>query len=393
MSVTRRHFFFGSLALPAFAAKKPAPERPNLLLILVDDLSSWALGSGGNKEFRTPNLDRLAQTGTRFFNHFVCTPAPALSRATLLTGLTPMQLGDSGDASAGDRSIEKIITGLGYVSSSADSSAAGQFLDQQAAGKPFFLTVNCPRLHAPYDGVAQKYRDLYAQAKFETLDAQRAPAANARRGKEMFADLIGNLRKVAAAITSLDDDVGAMLAKLTERRLLDNTPIVFTSTCGALLGRHGLWDSGEASDPVNLYEEAVGTPLLWSWPGHIPAQAVRPELVSTYDFVPTVCDLLGAEPPSRNLCGRSYLLPATGKPLPKKQPWRTTVFSHYQNTDMARVERYKLVTRDQGKGPGELYDLVTDPTEKVNQYENPQFMTIRAPLADHLAAWKQKFSQ
>jgi arylsulfatase A-like enzyme len=392
MPVTRRHFFFGSLALPVLSAKTPPAERPNLLLILVDNLPSWVLGSSGNKEFRTPNLDRLAQTGTRFLSHFVCTPTPALSRATLMTGRTPMQLGDSENPSAGDGSLDKIVAGLGYASSSADSGAAGQLLDQQAPGKPFFLTVGCPSLHAPYEGVAQKYRDLYAQTKFDTLNALRAPAANARSGKEMFADLVGNLRKAAGAITSLDDDVGGMLAKLSQRRLLDNTLIILTSTCGALLGRHGLWDSGDASDPVNMYEETVATPLIWSWPGHMPAQGVRPELVSTYDLVPTLCDLLGTQQPARNLCGRSYLLPATGKPLPKKQPWRTTVFGHYQNTDMARVERYKFVTRNQGKGPGELYDMVTDPDEKVNQYENPQFLTIRTPLADHLATWKQKFA-
>lgn len=398
MSVSRRQFVFGSLAvpgslaLPVFAAKPVAP-RPNLLLILVDNLPSWALSAEGNKEIRTPNIDRLAQTGTRFFNHIVCTPAPALSRATVLTGRTPMQLGDSETPSAGDQAIEKILTGLGYVSQTVDSGAAVGFLDQQAGAKPFFLTVGCPSLRPPYDGVAQKFRDQYAQTKFETLSLERAPAPNARLGKEMLTDIIGNLRKVAAAISALDGDVAAMVAKLSQKRLLDNTLIVLTSTCGALLGRHGLWDSGQASDPINMYEEAVDTPLIWSWPGHVPAQGVRPELVSTYDFVPTVCDLLGVEPPSRSLCGRSYLLLATGKPLPKKQPWRKNVFGHFQETEMSRADRYKLVMRNQGKGPGELYDLVTDPTEKVNQYENPQFMTIRTGLADQLAAWKQKYSQ
>jgi arylsulfatase A-like enzyme len=392
MLVSRRHFFLGSLALPLFGAKKPAAERPNFLLILVDNLPSWFLGVSGNQEILTPNLDRLAQTGTRFFNHLVCTPDGALSRATLMTGRTPMQLGDPENPTTGDDSLEKIVAGLGYGSSAADSRTAGQFLDQQTAGKPFFLTVGCPSMRAPYEGVEQKYRDLYAKTKFDTLNAQRVPAANARTGKEMFADLVGNLRKVAAAVTSLDDDVAAMLARLSQRRLLDNTLIVFSSTCGALLGRHGLWDAGQASDPVNMYEEAVATPMIWSWPGHIPAQAVRPEMVSSYDFLPTICDLLGAEPAGRNLCGRSYLLVATGKPLPKKQPWRTTIFGHYRDTDMARVERYKLVMRNQGKGPGELYDLVNDPGEKANQYENPQFLTIRTPLADHLATWKQKYS-
>lgn len=392
MPVSRRHFFFGSLALPLFGAKKPAAERPNLLLLLVDNLPSWFLGVSGNREFRTPNLDRLAQTGTRFFNHSVCTPDAALSRATLMTGRTPMQLGDSDNPSAGDDSLEEIVEGLGYRSSAADSRAASQFLDQQTAGKPFFLTVGCTSLRAPYEGVDQKYRDLYAQTKFDSLNAQRAPADNARSGKEMFADLAGNLRKVAAAVTSFDDDVAGMLAKLSQRRLLDNTLIIFTSTCGALVGRHGLWGAGQASDPVNMYEEAVSTPMIWSWPGRMPAQAVRPEMVSTYDFLPTICDLLGAPLSGRNLCGRSYLVVATGKPLPKKQPWRTTIFGHYQNTDMARVERYKLVMRNQGKGPGELFDLVNDPGEKVNQYENQQFLTIRGPMADHLATWKQKYS-
>jgi hypothetical protein len=78
--------------------------------------------------------------------------------------------------------------------------------------------------------------------------------------------------------------------------------------------------------------------------------------------------------------------------LPRKQPWRTTVFSHYQNTDMARDKRYKLVLRDQGKGPSEIYDLPVDPRERVNQYENPQFLTVRTALAADLAKWKQAYS-
>jgi arylsulfatase A-like enzyme len=149
-----------------------------------------------------------------------------------------------------------------------------------------------------------------------------------------------------------------------------------------------------------MYEEVIATPLVWSWQGRVPPQLTRPELVSAYDLLPTLCELTGAGLPAGNLCGRSYLPLATGKPLPKKQPWRTTVFSHYQNTDMARDKRYKLVLRDQGKGvppeapsgPGELYDLSVEPRERVNQYENPQFLTVRTSLAAELARWKQSYS-
>jgi arylsulfatase A-like enzyme len=208
----------------------------------------------------------------------------------------------------------------------------------------------------------------------------------------MLTGILANQRKAAAAVTALDDEVAALLAKLGQRKLLDNTLVIFTGTCGSLLGRHGLWDSGEASEPVNMYEEVVAPPLFWSWPGHVPAQATRPELVSAYDLVPTLCDLTAAGLPDRKLCGRSYLAIATGKPLPKKQPWRTAVLGHYQNTGMVRVERYKLVLRNEGKGPNELYDISVDPRERVNQYDNQQFLSVRTSLAAQLAGWRQNYS-
>src|SRR5258707_11997848 len=101
MLISRRHFFFGSLALPALAATKPAGERPNILLIVVDNLPAWVLGAYGNQVIRTPNIDRLAQTGVRFLHHFASAPDPGPGFASLLTGRTPMQLGEA-PAAAGD---------------------------------------------------------------------------------------------------------------------------------------------------------------------------------------------------------------------------------------------------------------------------------------------------
>jgi len=121
-------------------------------------------------------------------------------------------------------------------------------------------------------------------------------------------------------------------------------------------------------------------------------QAVRPEVVSSYDFLPTIADLLSIPPPARNLCGRSYALLATGKPRPKKHPWRTSLCGHCQNTEMARMDRYKLVLREQGKSAGELYDLKADPAERTNRYDDPQFLTVRNSLTSELAAWRQKYS-
>ena len=229
----------------------------------------------------------------------------------------------------------------------------------------------------------------YAQAKLDNF-AREAVAANAVRDKDMMGpNLLANLRRVAAATSLVDAEIGALVAKLTQKKLIDNTLIIFTSPSGSLFGRHGLWGSGDASDPVNMYEEVVATPMLWSWRGHVVPQATRPEMVSAYDLVPTICDITPARLPDRNLCGRSYLEIASGKPLPKKEPWRTMVFAESGGTAMARTDRYTLVVRNDGKGPGELYDDRVDPREKVNQYDNPQFMTVKATLSADLGKWKR----
>ena len=93
MSLKRRNFLLGGLALPALARKKQPVEHPNIVLIVADGLGSWMLGCGGNREIRTPNIDQLAQAGTRFQNHLACTPASSPSLATLLTGRVPRQHG------------------------------------------------------------------------------------------------------------------------------------------------------------------------------------------------------------------------------------------------------------------------------------------------------------
>ncbi len=271
------------------------------------------------------------------------------------------------------------------------TSHARQFLDEQQPGKPFFLTVGHFNPHAPYEGHPQKYYDLYAGTKFDTIGWEPA-APNALRDKSMFQDVVGNLRKCAAAVTALDDQVPPLLKKLEERGLRDHTLIIFVAANGFLLGRHGLWSNGLASDPPNMFEEVVNVPMIWNWPGRTPTQSSRSELVSLLDVLPTVCEAAGAPVPQRNLCGRSLMRMVEGRLPSKKERWTNQVFGHFRNTEMARDNRFKLVLRNDGKGPNELYDDRADPRERVNQYSNPQFVTVRDQLAKDLAGWRARYS-
>ncbi|HXA52567.1 MAG TPA: sulfatase-like hydrolase/transferase [Candidatus Acidoferrum sp.] len=382
MNLSRRHLVFGSLALPALAAKKPG-ETPHIVLILAENLPAWMLGCYGNKEIQTLHIDRLAQTGTRFQTHIAGHALPGPARASLLTG----------NAAGKTPNLDQLLGAAGYATRSVNSGAeAVQFIDDPAsAAKPFFLTVTLSALTPPYPAAA-KYLDRFANARFQTWE-QVPAAGNIAADKDAFgANLLPSLRKAAASVAAIDDEVGSITGKLREKKLLDNTLIIFTAPTGSLLGRHGLWGGSTASDPANFFEEVIAPPIIWTWPARITPLGVRPEIASAFDLVPTLCDLTPATLPSQDLPGRSYLLLVQGKLLPKKQPWRSTAFLTSGNDGVARDDRYKLVLRNDGKGPNELYDLRADAQERVSQFDNPQFLTVKTQLSGELNRWRQKYA-
>ena len=266
------------------------------------------------------------------------------------------------------------------------------FLDQQTANKPFFLTAAYLNPHTPYEGHPQKYYDMYSKTIFDSFGWEHA-APNALREKNMLTDIVGNLRKCAASAAALDDQIPVLLRKLRERQLLDNTIVVFTGDNGYLLGRHGLWSKrSRVRSDQHMYEEVMGHPCCGVGPDIFRLKQRGPDLISFYDFVPTICDITGSCASSRAETSRAALTPRWRRtsPLPKKQPWHQTVFGHFRNTEMVRNTRYKLIIRNDGTGPNELWDIANDPREKTNQYENARFITIRDQLHKELDAWKKR---
>lgn len=270
---------------------------------------------------------------------------------------------------------------------------AMEFLDRQQDSAPFFLTVSYPNAAEPYEGHPQEFYDRYAKARFEAI-GWLPGAPDALRGKQHMKDPVASLRKFAASVTAVDAQLKPLLDKLREKRLWTNTLIVFTSVTGHSLGRHGLWGGGLASNPVNMFDEVMQVPLIASWPGEIPVQASRPDMVSFYDVLPTLCQAARVTPPQRNLPGRSFYYQLTRQPLPKdEERWPEEVFGMYRNAVMSRDNRFKLILRNEGEGPNELYSLRTDPRERRNEFANQQFVTVRDRHAARIKAWTAKHSR
>src|SRR5579884_2161272 len=390
MPMNRREFLSRAAVLsaasgPLLRAAAPKRAAASVLLITVEDLGAWMLGIYGNKSIQTPQLDLQARTGTRLINACAAAPAPDPSLQCLLRGTAPEQ------AAGAHASMADLFRGHGYAAGTASGSieectkTTVDFLNAQAAARPFFFTVNYAPLRA--QNVPDRFAQLYTSNNFSDL-GWLPPASNAASGREQMRDIIDSLRKAAAAISYFDDQLPAIRNAIVQRKLYDSTIVILTGACGNLLGRHGLWGDGRASSPPNMYEEVIRVPFLCAWPGQTPADVYRVAQVSHYDVLPTLCEMTGVTAPG-GIPGRSFMRVLTNEPFPKKEPWRNLAFAALDGVWMARDSRYKLVLR--ADGSGELYDLEADAAEQTNRFDDPEYINVKKRLSGAIASFRAAY--
>jgi arylsulfatase A-like enzyme len=184
----------------------------------------------------------------------------------------------------------------------------------------------------------------------------------------------------------VDDNVGRVLDWLDAHQLSRNTLVIYTSDQGFFLGEHGMYDKRF------MYEESIRMPLLMRWPGHIQKQRTNQRLVVNTDFAPTFLELAGVPVPS-DIQGRSLVPILMGQQPPE---WRKSFYYRYyhdpghHNTRAhlgVRTDRYKLI-HFWKKDQWECYDLLKDPNELHNLYDDPKSQKIVAELKVELARLK-----
>ena len=413
--------------LIGFAAVATAAERPNFVFILADDLGFGDLKCYGHPYARTPNLDKLAEQGTRFTQFYVTGVTCCPSRTGFMTGKFPATFKDypSSHGFGMQITVTELLKQAGYRTghfgkwhigptpkpgtygidsiNTADefrSKKKGDergrdahifddaigFIEKNKDG-PFYVNVWGHVSHFPVNP-PQTLVDKFKDVTVKDSDFSEFMQVKFARVRKEGGDLDDGMRRYLADVTSLDEGVGRLLRKLDELGLSQNTIVVFSSDHGAGLGElpKKVVDSAESEKTKRMqqewnmmgyagefrggkhgmYEGGVRVPFLIRWPGHVPEKTVNTScVISAIDWLPTLCGITGAKIDAKDFDGEDVSSVWLGKDRERTKPlfWKT---NNVRSEIAIRDGNWKLHDPNRKKGDIELYNLVSDPAESIN---------------------------
>jgi arylsulfatase A-like enzyme len=401
------------LLSPAMAwPAQPARERPNVLLIMADDLGWGELSCYGQKKFATPNIDQLAAEGMRFTDAYAGNAVCAPSRCSMITGLhagharirqNHTATGGRATLLASDFTVAELMRGAGYRTGLVGKWGLSEpgmpgvptrkgfdyffgFLNNDHAEDyyPTYLWRNEERVELK-DGVyvqdlfhaeARRFLDDTRGKPFFLKLAWTLPHAPLVPPPDDLAPFRGRFpgpqqkqnEAIAAMIGRVDREVGRMMDELRSRGLDGNTLVIFTSDNGPhRKGRDPRFfesAGGFRGIKGDLYEGGIRVPFLARWPGQIRAGSTSAHPHAFWDLLPTMAELTGRRAPA-NVDGESILPVLRGGKAGRRRPLYWELSSKKESQQAARDGRWKAVRMGR-KAPAELYDLEADPGESRN---------------------------
>ncbi|MDH7571072.1 MAG: sulfatase-like hydrolase/transferase [Armatimonadota bacterium] len=445
--MSRRRFLGASGALLAGAmaggAESARAGRPNLLMVVVDDLGYGDLGCYGARDLLTPHIDRLAREGMRFSHFYANCPVCSPTRASLLTGRYPELVGVPGvirthrNNSWGHLSPQAVLLPSMLRAAGYHSAIIGKWhLGLQSPNIPNqrgfdyfhgFLGdmmddyythrrhgINYmrrdeeeidPKGHATdlFTNWAQEYlRSRVPGNPFFLYLAYNAPhtpiqppAEWLERVQRRDPHLPEKRARIVALIEHLDDAIGRVMRTLAETGLADNTLLLFVSDNGGDLAA-GASNDGTRAGKGTLYEGGIRVPMIARWPGRIPAGATRSRVALTMDLVPTLLEAAGVAP-THPLDGESILPTLLGREQPQAARdlfWGRRegggIFGSGGTIEGMRRGDWKLL-RSRPGGPWELYHLADDPLEEIDRaVDQPEKVReLEAALEAQLRRYRQ----
>ncbi len=320
------------------AAEAPKPARPNIVLILTDDLGYGDLGVHGCKDIPTPHLDQLAAGGVRFTDAYAagsfCTPTRAalmsgryqqrtgnedltnvtgplpravvtlpqrLKAAGYATGMVgKWHLGEAASFRPNDRGFDAFFGfrggGHAYLpTANAKGGATAILRNREPVKETRYLTDAFGEETVAFLARQQKDKPFFLYLAF---NAVHTPIQATDKYLRRFAHIEDRTRRTyAAMLSAVDDAVGAVVAKLAETGQLDRTLLLFSSDHGGPTTRnavHGSRNTPLRGSKCETFEGGIRVPLLAQWPGVLKPGTVYRQPVITMDLTATALAVAGA---------------------------------------------------------------------------------------------------
>lgn len=424
--MNRRQFLLASGA--CIAESHAADTKPNVVIFLVDDMGFGDIEPYGVKDAKTPNLDRLAKSGVKFFNSYsngpVCTP----TRCGLMTGRYQQRYGlewailptqrDAGLPSS-ETTLPRMLKNAGYKTGMFGKWHLGfnpafgpkahgfdEFFGILGGNVDLYTHNNINGTHDLWEGVELVKRegyltDLLTERAVKFIDAHskepfflyvpynsvhwpfQPPGRPDKRTRENW--MAGSRADYVKMVESIDSSVATVLAALDRNKLSENTLVVFTNDNG---GERFSRNEPAFHHKGTLWEGGIRVPTIMRWPGRIPAGKTSRQPMITMDVTATVVAATGAKaPPATPLEGIDLVPIVSGK---RPEVERTLFW---------RIDRDERKQRAVRKGNWKyirdasiemLFDVEKDPSERIDLApDNP---AVLAQLREAVAEWERELA-
>ncbi|WP_425614629.1 sulfatase [Anatilimnocola sp. NA78] len=384
----------------ALSQATQAADKPNILIFYADDLGYGELGCQGNTEIPTPHIDSIAKNGLRFTQGYVAATYCSPSRAGLMTGRYPTRFGHEFNSSANavglsakETTIADRLKAAGYATAAIGKWHLGHQPENRPtkrgfdefygtlANTPFYHPTNFVDSRINDDVRAVEDKDFYTTDKYAEravdwleknktkpwflylpFNAQHAPLQAPKKYLDRFPNIADEKRKLfAAMMSSMDDAVGQVLAKVRDLKQEENTLVFYIADNGG-----PTQGTTSKNDPLRgfkmtTFEGGPRVPFIAQWKGKLPAGKTYDLPVMNLDVLPTALAVAGTPVDSTaNLDGVNLMPYLTGE---NKASPHQTMYWRFGPQWAVRHGDYKLVVSRGGSGEPELYDLASDISE------------------------------
>lgn len=401
--------FFGCKSTPEKTLETERSERPNIIIVLIDDAGYADFGFMGSKDLQTPHIDALANSGVKFTDAHVTATVCAPSRAGLLTGKYQQRFGFEANGTGGIGLSDDVTTMADvFKSNGYNTYALGKWhLGEETLDHPnqrgfdeFYGFLAGSRSYFPLDNPSKEKmlqhngeRVVFDGYMTDVLGNQSVKFVEVSKDKPFFMYLSYNAvhtpmhakqehlekfkdhprRELAAMTLSLDENIGKLLEKLDALGKRDNTLIYFLSDNG---GAHNNQSSTGSLKgwKGNKFEGGHRVPFVISWPKEIVAGASFDGLTSSLDIFETSIAAANIVKPENLQLDGVNLIPYL-KDEKQGDPHQQ-LFWRKLNESAARIGDYKIINL---KGYGStMYNLSGDLGETIDlsQNKSEQFDTV-----------------